>query len=200
MPATALAQYTTGVSIAKTLRRGMSKSRVRSPSIGIDRLYKQSMYEEFFTTLKTAVVSDFEALDAAKIVSEPTSRRIQRYATGAAIGAGTSPVVTLAGNVAGALGTHAKDLATPGRRGAAVLDAARLALTRPQLAKDVARGVVTGAGVQAIREGVQRQQAKKTVTSYLSQQPKIAKRISKPELRKMFAEDYTGYASEPGDD
>lgn len=181
---------------AKTLMRGMSKSRRGSPSVSLSALYKQSMYDAFFATLKAAAeVSDVEALDAARLISEPARRRAQRYATGGVIGAATAPVVTMAGNLAEAA-------ARPGQRGAALAHAARTALARPQIAKDVARGVVTGAGVQAIREGVQRQQAKRVVTDYIGQQqqPKVAKQISKSKLRKIFAEDHAYYVSEPGDD
>ena len=86
---------------------------------------------------------------------------MKRYATGAAIGAATGPVVHMAGETAAKL--ISKGPGKWGRLG----NAARHAVSRPELARHVAQGVVTGAGVQAIREGAQLHQAKGVVKSYL---------------------------------
>ncbi len=146
----------------KTLAHGISKTRRGSPSISAHTLVHGISAAQ--RSAKGVKVATAEVLNAARVLSE-SGGRTKRYATGAAIGAATGPLVTLSGNVAEVLGTAAKNL--HGGRRAAVVEALGKSLSRSQLAKDVAKGVVTGSGVQAIREGVELHQAKKTVQNYL---------------------------------
>lgn len=151
----------------KALARGISKSRSGSPSIRAHTLVARSdrSIAPAAASASGVKVSNTDVLNAARTLSESKGSRLRRYGSGAAIGAATAPAVTLSGNVAEVLGTAAKNL--HGGRKAAIGAAVARSLSRPQLAKDVAKGVVTGSGVQAIREGVELRHAKKTVSNYL---------------------------------
>lgn len=121
------------------------------------------MWSSFFDEVKLAV-SEEEALDAAKTLSESRRSRLVRYGTGAAIGSTSYPVVGLAGEavkgfVAAPKGQRLKG-ATKGLR-----DAANL----PDIAKSVTRGALGASAVQALRENVQLQSAKKTYKDFLRQ-------------------------------
>ncbi len=146
----------------KTLAKGLSKTRRLSPSISLQTIIERAKQSDFAVYKKLAGISDEEAMDAAKVVSTPTAKRLKRYSTGATIGAVTAPVIRMAGDVAESAA------AGGGRRG--IVAAAGKALARPSLAKEVVRGIGTGAGVQAVREGVETRQAKKTVNTFLREQ------------------------------
>jgi len=151
----------------KTLAHGISKSRSGSPSIRAHTLAARKGRElaDAAPSAASVKVSNTDVLNAARTLSESKGNRLRRYGSGAVIGAATAPAVTLSGNVAEVLGTAAKNL--HGGRRAAIGSAVAKSLSRPQVAKDLAKGVVTGSGVQAIREGVELRHAKKTVSNYL---------------------------------
>lgn len=145
---------------AKTLIKGLGKSRAGAPSIGLQRLIEKTKMAAFSDTVKQAVSED-EALDAAKMLSVDKKTRLRRYAEGGAIGGVAYPGIAAAGEAAGALASHG-----PGKLRAAGA-AVRATLKRPDLAKSVTRGVLGGGGVQAIREGVELGRAKKTVSNFV---------------------------------
>lgn len=142
----------------KSFSHGIAKSRSGKPAISLQTLINRAKVSGFLEVIKEAV-SDEEALSAANRLTSSQGQRARRYGTGAAIGAVTAPAVTLAGNLAEAMGK-------PGR--AAGLRAAwKVTTARPQIMKDIAKGTVTGGGVQAIREGVQAGQDRRTAQAYL---------------------------------
>lgn len=146
-----------------------SLSRTGSPPISLDRLArgllrkKKSSDEQwaaFFDEVSKLAVSEEEAIDAAKQLSESRSRRIKRYATSAGIGAVASPTISLAGHgVAAALSPR-------GQRLARLKDAYKGGF-KPEIGRQVATGTLSGGALQAVRENVQLQQAKKTYQDFL---------------------------------
>ena len=139
--------------------QGLGKSRKGSPSIGLEQLIHKTKMSAF---VKAAVSAD-EALDAAKMLSVDKKTRVRRYAESGAIGGAAYPVISAAGEVAGALA------GPKGQRLQHAASAARKAFSRPEVAKSVTRGVLGGGGIQAIREGVEIGKAKKTVKGFLDQ-------------------------------
>lgn len=152
---------------AKTLSKGLGKTRAGKPSIGlqtvIDRLKKAEL-EGFVTRLKAAV-SEEEAIDAAKLLSQKRKDRVQRFAEGGTIGALASPVMRAAGRAAEAV------VSTPGGIGKRMTAAGKASLrtTPGELVRHVTEGGLAGGGVQAIREGVELGKANKTVQSFLDE-------------------------------
>jgi hypothetical protein len=149
----------------------LGRSRKGKPTIGLGKLVERTMekkcqdalWSSFFETVKIAV-SEEEAIDAAKALSESKQRRLKRYGMGAVIGATSYPAVGLVGEavkgyVAGSSGGRL--------RGAA--NAVRQAATAPELAKNITRGALGAGAVQALRENVQLQDAKKTYRSFLQE-------------------------------
>jgi len=153
------------------IRLGTRKGK---PPIGLDELARRvagrvrgkakksedPVWGAFVESVKVAV-SDEDALEAAKALSESTGSRARRYAQGAGIGAVASPAMEVAGNAAKALAGG------KGLRGAA--SAARDTVRKPELARFVTKGVLGGGAVQAVRENVQLSNAKKTVSDYLKE-------------------------------
>lgn len=149
------------------IRLGTRKGK---PPIGLDELARRMtgrakksddpLWGAFVTAIKLAV-SDEEALEAARALSEPPSSRARRYAQGAGVGAVASPAMEVAGNAAKALAGG------KGVRGAAA--AAKDSLRKTELARFVTKGVLGGGAVQAMRENVQLSSAKKTVEDYLKE-------------------------------
>ncbi len=110
---------------------------------------------------KLSSISDEEAVDAAKALSESSGSRVRRYASSAAVGAVASPLIGAAGELAAAV-------AGPrGTRMRAAKNALRKSLSRPELAKRVATGVLSGGALQAVRENVQLSKARKTYEDFL---------------------------------
>jgi hypothetical protein len=147
--------------VSKTLNRGLSKTRSGSPSISIQSLADAMANKGFGDRIKKAV-SDDEALDAAKMLSQ--KGRVRRYAEHGAIGGLAYPIIGAAGDAAGRVAEHAGS----GKLRAAGT-AARAALRAPELVKNVTRGVLSGGVVQAAREGVEVGKAKKTVRSFIEE-------------------------------
>lgn len=115
------------------------------------------LFDAFFEHAKLAV-SDDEALEAAKALSESHKSRARRYAQGAVIGGAATPAINVAGDVIkGAL------------TGKGVRGVLRESLSAPELAKSVTKGILGGSMVQAVRENVQLADAKKTVKTYLAE-------------------------------
>lgn len=165
-----LTPYAFAVSIidkTKTLTHGLGKTRSGSPSIGIQALIEKSRQKGFADRIKKAV-SDDEALDAAKLLSN--KGRARRYAEGAGIAATVNPVMRMVGK-----GVEAAANARGGGR-AGMARAAIKGITRGELSRHVVEGALAGGGVQAIREGVELGKARKTVKNFVAErtQPKTA--------------------------
>jgi hypothetical protein len=156
------AVYTT--STIKTLARGLSKTRLGSPSIGIHNLIEASKRKGFLDRIKKAVSED-EALDAAKMLS--TKGRLRRYVEGGLIGGMSYPVISAASEAAKGFTAHSG----PGKLRAARA-AARAVLKGPEIAKSVTRGVMGGGVIQAVREGIELGRAKKTVRQFIDERTK----------------------------
>ena len=129
----------------------------------MEKKCQDAQWSAFFDAVKIAV-SEEEAIDAAKALSESRQRRMKRYGTGAAIGALSYPAVGIAGEavkgfVAGPKGGRLRSAAK------AVGQAAKA----PELAKNVTRGALGASAVQALRENVQLQDAKKTYQTFLKE-------------------------------
>ena len=122
----------------------MMKSRKRRIPKGVHKLLKHA-----------AEISDEEALLSAQRLTQLQRDRAQRYGMGAALGASTYPLVGFAGDAAEGV---ARGLLAPGPKlpavGKLVASAAAKNLASPDLAKSVAKGALTGSGVQALREHV----------------------------------------------
>lgn len=146
--------------VSKTLSRGLSKTRKGSPSIGLQRLVEAAKLSGFLDTIKSAVDEE-EALDAAKKLTYGRKGRLGRYAATGAIGGALAPAVSLGGNLAESVA--AKGL----RRGAA--EAVKKTFSKPSLARDVTRGALGGGVLQASREAVDLNRAKKTVDKFVEQ-------------------------------
>jgi hypothetical protein len=118
------------------------------------------MWAAFVEEISKLAVSEEEALEAAKALSESKQKRLQRYATSTGIGAVASPAISLAGHTAAAL-------ASPrGQRMARLKDAYKGGV-KSELAKNVTTGALSGGALQAVRENVQLSQAKKTYQDFL---------------------------------
>jgi hypothetical protein len=121
-----------------------------------------AVWDGFFDEMKLAV-SEEEALEAAKALSEPERQRTKRYAISGAIGGVASPVIGFAGEAA-------KALAGPkGGRLSGVVKAFHAERALPELSKNVTKGVLGGGAVQALREHVQLQEAKKKYQDFLKE-------------------------------
>lgn len=119
------------------------------------------MWAAFIDELEKISVSEEEAIDAAKMLSESKRSRTKRYVQSAGVGAVATPLVSVAGDVA-------KAVAGPkGQRMTAVKGVLREGFSRPELAKQVTRGIAGGGALQALRENVQLHQAKKTYSDFL---------------------------------
>ena len=105
---------------------------------------------------KLSEVSDEEAIDAAKHLSTDPRSRTRRYLEASAIGGVTKPGID-------AVGELARDLATEGPQ---KFKNVRGALSRPSLARGVTAGVLGGTSIEAIRQGLQTQHAKKTLERF----------------------------------
>jgi hypothetical protein len=149
------------VNAAKTLAKGLAKSRSKSPSIGLQTLIERAKSSAFVESVKAAV-SDDEVLDAAKLLGQQQRNRAKRLGASAGIGATLAPAVSFGSEVAGAL-------ARRHGRGRAVATAAKKLVSAPHMAKTVTGGALGGAGFQATRETVQGREAKKTVKTYLEE-------------------------------
>lgn len=145
---------------SKTLARGLSKTRSGSPSISLQSLIDRSKQAGFSDRIKKAV-SEEEAIEAARRLSENRKNRVRRYVESGTIGGAAYPIISAAGEAAGALAGRG-----PGRFAAAGRAAAKV-MNRTDLAKNVTRGMLGGGGVQAMREGVELGKAKKTVSSFI---------------------------------
>lgn len=151
-------------STSKTLARGLAKTRSGSPSIGIQELIEKTRQSGFADRIKKAVSED-EALDAAKRLSEGRKSRVRRYAEGGVIGGLVNPALRAAGR-----GVEAVVNAPKGSGGWRVgfARAAVKGVSKGELARHLTEGALAGGGVQAIREGVELGKAKKTVKSFVS--------------------------------
>lgn len=147
-------------STSKTLVRGLSKTRTGRPPISLQGLIEKSRLSGFSDRIKKAV-SEYEALDAAKRLSEGRKSRLRRYAEGGAIGGMANPVLRAVGR-----GVEAAVNAPTGSRVGKAVAAIR-GTTRGELARHLTEGALAGGGVQAIREGVELGRAKKTVKQFI---------------------------------
>jgi hypothetical protein len=129
----------------------------------LKRTLERAKTAAFFDEVQRKIAtSEEEVLEAAKQLSVDKRTRLRRYGEGAAVGAAAFPVMSLAGNLAGAA-------AGPrGQRAEMARQALRKAVSRPELASNVTRGVLGGGGVQAARDGLELGRAKKTVQGFLS--------------------------------
>ena len=127
----------------------------------MEKKCQDAFWASFFDTVKVAV-SEEEAIDAAKALSESKQRRLKRYGTGATIGALSYPAVGLTGEAVKGFVAGPK-----GGRLRSAFKAVREGATAPELAKSVTRGALGAGAVQALRENVQLQDAKKTYQSFL---------------------------------
>lgn len=149
----------------------LGRSRKGKPPIGLGKLVERTMekkcqdaqWSAFFDAVKTAV-SEEEAIDAAKALSESRQRRMKRYGTGAAIGATSYPAVGLTGEAVKGFVAGPK-----GGRVQSALKAVRQAAAAPEIAKNITRGALGASAVQALRENVQLQDAKKTYRTFLQE-------------------------------
>lgn len=147
----------------------LGRSRKGSPLIGLGKLVRRTMGKHsqdamwlaFFDQVKLAV-SEEEALEAAKALSESRRSRLNRYGTGAAIGAASYPMVSLAGEAVKGFVAAPKHHRLRG-----ALKSVRQATDLPDVAKNVTRGTLGAGAVQALRENVQLQSAKKTYEDFL---------------------------------
>jgi len=122
---------------------------------------QDTVWSSFFDEVKLAV-SEEEALDAAKALSESRRSRLKRYGQGAAIGSVSYPAVGLAGEAVKGLVAAPK-----GQRLKGAVKGLRDAANLPDMAKNVTRGALGASAVQALRENVQLQSAKKTYEDFL---------------------------------
>lgn len=119
------------------------------------------LWASFFDEVKVAV-SEEEAVDAAKALSESRRSRLKRYGQGALIGATAYPVVGVTGEAVRGFVAAPKGQRLRGAA-ASVRDASRLS----NLAGSVTRGALGAGAVQALRENVELQSAKKTYKDFL---------------------------------
>lgn len=151
-----LLRYASGMpSIVKLLM----KSRARRIPMKVQRLLEK----------RSDAISDEEALRAAERLTQMQKDQAQRYATGAGLGAATYPVVSFAGDAA----KHTVRGLTQGGRvlpavGRGLLTAAKDTLDPAELAKSVTKGLLTGSGVQALREHVSSLPDARTVEQYIA--------------------------------
>ena len=145
-------------------------ARKGRPPIGLDKLVgmqkrcEDARWAAFFDQAKLAV-SEEEALDAAKALSEARGKKLKRYGVGAAIGVTSYPAVAALGE-----GVKGFVAAPKGKRLQGALQGARKSIAAPELAKNVTRGGFGATAVQALRENVQLQDAKKTYRAFLKEQ------------------------------
>lgn len=146
----------------KTILKGLGKTRVGSLPIDITKLIERTKQTGFADRIKKAV-SDDEALEAARLLTQKRKGRLHRYAESGAIGALANPAIRAVGRgVEAAVGA-------PKGMGAWRGGFARAAMknvNRGELARQLTEGGLAGGGVQAIREGVELGKAKKTVQRF----------------------------------
>lgn len=127
----------------------------------MEKRCEDAFWSSFFGSVKMAV-SEEEAIEAARALSEDRKSRLKRYATGAGIGVTSYPFVNIASEAVKGFTAGA-----PGKRLSSAAKAVRAASSAPELAKNVTRGGLGAGAVQALRENVQLQGAKKTYESFL---------------------------------
>jgi hypothetical protein len=150
----------------KTFAKGVGKTRSGKPSISVQTLIDRARFSSMSDAIKKAfaepAVDDFDALEAAKTLSETPKSRAIRYGQSAGVAGAASPLI------------HAGSRALKGLLDAKKnpLRAARAAIkdtTRGGIAHDVFRGGATGMTLNAGREGFEQRRAKQTLDTYLAQ-------------------------------
>jgi hypothetical protein len=149
------------------------KSRKGSIPMSIDRmsglakaLKKRSSdatWSAFVSELSKLAVSDDEALEAARLLSESRKSRLKRYTQSGVIGATTTPVVRYTAELAAAAASPKH------QRVNALREATRKAFSRPEIAKHVTGGALGGGVIQGVRENVGLSQARRTYENYLKE-------------------------------
>lgn len=143
--------------------RGLGKTRTGSIPVNIAKLVERTKSAAFTERVKQALVSDEEALEAARLLSSKGKAR--KYVEGGVIGGALSPAVSFGGNLA-------ESVARKGFNRRALASATAETFSKPRLAGSVARGALGGGVIQAVREGVELGKAKRTVREFLKQHNK----------------------------
>lgn len=119
----------------------------------------------FFEMASKIAVSDEEAVDAAKMLSENPRSRARKYVDAGVVGGALNPAVDAAGHFAKGLAD-----AAPGARVAGGKATVGKELTRGGLARSATRGLLGGMVIQAGREGMQLRRAKDTYHRFMEEQ------------------------------
>lgn len=123
--------------------------------------YDARVMATFFETISKIAVSDEEAIQSARVLSEPKRSKVRRYVDAGVVGGTLAPAVELAGSFAEHAGNAKKDRLATGL--------ANARLSKGQLAKAVTKGVLGGAVVRAGQEGLQLHRAKDTYNRFLQE-------------------------------
>lgn len=143
---------------------GILGSRRGRPRISVQTILhrmKKAAWDGFFDELRKIAVEDEEALDAAKRITSAQKDQGRRYIGTTAIGAVAGPTAAFLGDAAGAM-AHPK-----GQRLKALGQAVAKHREAPELARNVAKGAISGSAIQAAREHVQLSDARKTYEQYV---------------------------------
>lgn len=122
------------------------------------------VWSAFFDELsKEAETSEADALEAARVLSMSPAARYKRLGASGAVVSVAYPSVSLVGELAAAA-------ASPkGSRVKVMKAAIDKIVARPELTKQITRGVLGGSVIQGLREGVQLSQAKKTYKNFIQE-------------------------------
>jgi hypothetical protein len=118
----------------------------------------------FASEMHKIAVSEEEALDAARIISQDPRSRARKYFDAGAVGAALNPFVDASGHAVKGF------VETPGsfkQRARGAAREVRLKSTRGEVARTMHRGLFGGMALQAGREGLQARRAKDTVDRFL---------------------------------
>ncbi len=139
------------------------KTRMGKLPINIEALMKKAQAHGFLDELSKLAVSDDEAIEAAKELSINPKSRAKAYADSTMVGGTLAPAIDAIGRMGKAVGD-----AKGGKRLAAGRAAIK-AMTGGDVLKSALVGGLGGTSVQAGREGVSFQHAKKTYKKFMAE-------------------------------
>ncbi len=125
---------------------------------------KTIMFSAFAAELQKIAVSEEEAVDAAKLISQDPRSRARKYLDAGVVGGVLNPAVGASGHfVKGFVDTRGG----VGRRFAGGVREMGSKTTKGEVARSAHTGLFGGMAVQAGREGLQAQRARATVDQFL---------------------------------
>lgn len=152
---------------AKTVLRGIAKTRKGSLPIGVHRLAeraKMSAFADELLKLAAQEVDPHEAIDAAKTLTYGSKGRGRRVAEAGVLSGMAAPAIQIAGHAARGYMDASK-----GGRLAGAMGAVK-GLTKGDHAKAIIGGGLGAATIAASREGLQHHKARKTFQAFMQQQ------------------------------